>query len=166
MKKVYLLLLVSFVAFSVLAQDSTIQPVAPYLKTKTIPSFKLMVLPDSTLFKSENLQKGEKTILIYFGADCGHCMSFAKKLMDSISSIKNTQIVMVSSSEYSHIKKFTEDYNMGSCPFMTVGRDADFFFITHFEVRQFPSAYVYDTKGKFVAHYEGDIDIVQLANAK
>ena len=166
MKKIYSLLLVSLVSFSVLAQESTSEPSAPYLKTKTIPAFKLMVLPDSTTFTSDLLDKSKRTILIYFGADCGHCMNFAQRLMDSINVIKNTQIVMVSSSEFSHIKKFAEDYKLKDCPFITLGRDADFFFINHFEIRQFPSAYVYDKKGKFIVHYEGDIDIEKLATAK
>jgi glycosyltransferase involved in cell wall biosynthesis len=55
---------------------------------------------------------------------------------------------MVSSSEFARIKKFSDDAKLSLCPFITVGRDGDYFFMTHFEIRQFPTAIVYDKKGK------------------
>ena len=141
-------------------------PNAPYLKTKLIPSFKMMVLPDSTEFTEKNLDTGKTTILIYFGADCGHCMNFATRLIDSMSLFKNTQIVMVSSSDFSHVRKFYEDYKLASCPFLTTGKDENFFFVSHFSIRMFPSAYVYNRKGKFVKGFESEIEIKKLAETK
>lgn len=86
--------------------------------------------------------------------------------MDSIALFKKTQIVMVSSVDYSDIKKFYTNYKMEDHPFMTVGRDGSYFFVTHFEVRRFPSAYIYNKKGKYLNKIAGDIDISELANKK
>lgn len=141
-------------------------PSAPYLKTKLIPAFKLAVLPDSTSFTEKDLDSGKTTILIYFGADCGHCMNFATRLIDSMSLFKNTQIVMVSSSDFSHIRKFYEDYKLATCPFLTTGKDENYFFISHYSIRMFPSAYVYNKKGKFVKSFESEIEINKLAETK
>jgi thioredoxin-related protein len=129
-----------------------------------IPKFKIMNILDSSKFTDENLQKDKKTILIYFGADCGHCTYFTKKMMDSLSLFQNTQIVMVSSSEYNHIQKFAEDNKLASCPFITVGRDGDYFFISHYEIRQFPTAIVYNKKGKYVKRFESEMSISELVS--
>jgi len=158
--KSILLLLTCFVFTSNLFAQETTE--APYLKTKLIPDFTIMTCPDSTKFTNKDLKKNQNTIIIYFGPDCGHCSVFAKKMMDSISSFKNTQIVMVSSFEYSHIKKFYEDNKLNTCPFITVGRDAAYFFIGHYEVRQFPCAILYNKKGKYVARYDSEIEIENL----
>jgi hypothetical protein len=64
-------------------------------KIATIPTFVLDNVVDSTAFTDANLDKTKKTIFIYYGPDCGHCIHFAKKMMDSISMFKNTQIVMI-----------------------------------------------------------------------
>lgn len=70
---------------------------------------------------------------------------------------------MVSSLDYSDILRFYNTYSMASCNFITVARDANYFFITHFQVQQFPSAYVYDKKGRFVKKLVSEIDIKSLA---
>ena len=127
-----------------------------------IPKFKIMNIVDSSKFTDENLEKNKRTIIIYFGADCGHCTYFTKKLMDSLSLFQKTQIIMVSSSEYSHIQKFADDNKLSSCPFITVGRDGDYFFITHYEIRQFPTVIVYNKKGKQIKRFESEVSISDL----
>ena len=141
-------------------------PPPPYKKTLMIPSFEMRNITDSSLFTNANLNKTKKTIFIYFGPECGHCSVFTKKMMDSLDLFKNTQIVMVSSFNFEKIKKFYEENNIASCPFITMGQDKDFFFISHFGIRQFPSAYLYNKTGKFVKAYTGEINIFELAAGK
>ena len=162
MKKSLLLFAIIVLGFSAFAQNDA----PPYKRTLTIPSFTLRTATDSSVFDNKNLDKNKRTIFIYFGPDCGHCTFFTKKLIDSMDLFKNTQIIMVSSFEYSHIKKFYNDYNLVSCPFITVGQDSNYFFISHYGVRQFPSAYVYNKKGKFVKAFESEIEIKELSEAK
>ncbi len=131
-----------------------------------IPSFECRKVPDSARFTEKNLLAKKRTIFVVFSPDCGHCQMFARKLMDSIGLFKKTQIVMVSSLDYSDIQRFYDNYAMASCKFMTVARDANYFFITHFQVRQFPTAYVFDKKGQFVKSLVSEIDISELADSK
>jgi thiol-disulfide isomerase/thioredoxin len=129
----------------------------------TIPSFELSKAPDSSRYSEKDLSAKKRTIFIVFSPDCGHCQMFTRKLMDSIALFKKTQIVMVSSLDYSDILRFYNTYAMASCKFITVARDANYFFITHFQVQQFPSAYVFDKKGRFVKKFVSEIDIKSLA---
>lgn len=139
------------------------EPPPPYKKTLMIPNFELRNIVDSSLFTNANLDKTKRTIFIYFGPECGHCTVFTKKMMDSLDLFKNTQIIMVSSFGFDKIKKFYEENNIASCPFITMGQDKDYFFISHYGIRQFPSAYVYNKAGKFVKAFVNDIEVKKLA---
>lgn len=159
------ILLLMFLTASLLAFSQK-EPPPPYKKTLKIPAFKVYLASDSSLFTEKNLAKGKTTIFIYYGADCGHCSVFAKQLMDSISLFQNTQILMVTHSEIARIQKFDEETGVSSSPLITLARDLDFFFITHYGVRQFPSAYVYNAQGRFVRSFKNDIPIRKLAAVK
>jgi thiol-disulfide isomerase/thioredoxin len=146
-----------------------VEPVVPQVpqvdkKIATIPTFVLDNVVDSTAFTDANLDKTKKTIFIYYGPDCGHCVHFAKKMMDSISMFNNTQIVMMSSVDYQRIKTFYYDNKMNDIPFITMGRDPKYAFVSLFDIRQFPSAYLYDEKGKFVKSYSSEVAIADLIN--
>jgi hypothetical protein len=71
---------------------------------------------------------------------------------------------MVSSFELSKIRRFYKDMNLEGCPEIMVAKDENYFFISHYGIRQFPSAYLYNTKGKFVKMYANEIDIKKLAS--
>ncbi|MCX6293519.1 MAG: hypothetical protein NT127_04400 [Sphingobacteriales bacterium] len=143
-----------------------VEPELPQVDKKiaTIPTFVLDNVVDSTAFTDANLDKTKKTIFIYYGPDCGHCIYFAKKMMDSISMFKNTQIVMMSSVDFQKIKSFYYDHKMNEVPFITMGRDPKYAFVSLFDIRQFPSAYLYDEKGKFVKSYSSEVAIADLIN--
>jgi hypothetical protein len=137
-------------------------PAKPGQINSLIPEFKVRNVVDSSLFTNKNFEKGKRTIIMYFGPDCGHCSYFTKRMMDSISIFENTQIMMVSSSEFAKVKKFYEDQKLSTVPFITTCYDKDYFFVTNFGVRAFPSAYVYNAKGKMVKFYESEFPVIAL----
>ena len=165
LKNFILVLSLCFISFynNATAQSES-QP--PYKKTLTIPDFTVAKITDSSKFSNLNFEKGKKTIIIFFGPECGHCTVFAKKMMDSINLFKNTQILMVSSFDFVKIRKFYDDNKLADAPFITCGKDDNYFFISHYGIRAFPSAYVYNTKGKFVKSFESEINIKELSEAK
>ncbi len=164
-KNFILVLSLCFISFYNDAQAQK-EPPPPYKKTLTIPNFTIAKITDSSKFTNLNFEKGKNTIIVFFGPECGHCTVFAKKLMDSISLFKNTQILMVSSFDFVKIRKFYDDNKLADAPFITCGKDDNYFFISHYGIRAFPSAYVYNTKGKFVKSFESEINIKELSEAK
>lgn len=171
MKKLTTIFLVSLFTLNAFSQVKDViatpsrEPQPPFKLNAPIPKFKIANIVDSSTFTNENLEKNKKTIFIYFGPDCGHCSVFAKKLVDSIDLLKNTQIVMVSSFEYSHIQKFYEDNKIATCPSITMGRDPNYFFVGYYGVTAFPAAYIYNAKGRYIKSYSSDVNISDLANA-
>lgn len=171
--KFKILFLLSFILISasVFAQKKTIKkkptpqeilPAKPGTVNSAIPDFAVRNVIDSSVFTNKNFKKGMRTIIIYFGPDCGHCTYFTKRMMDSINIFENTQIMMVSSSEFAKVKKFYEDQKLSTVPFITTCYDKDFFFVSNFNIHAFPSAYIYNAKGKMVKFYESEFPIKVL----
>ena len=70
---------------------------------------------------------------------------------------------MVSSLDFSHIKKFYEEYKIASFPNITMGRDGSYYLGSFYRIHNFPSIYVYNKKGKFVESFEGDVKMEKIA---
>jgi len=161
MKKVILIVFSILITLNLIAQGQLQQPV--FKVGAAIPKINLRNIVDSTPFTNAHLEKNKKTIFIYFGPDCGHCINFTKKLTDSIDLLKNTKIVMVSSSPFSQIRKFYEEYKIADFPSISMARDAEYFFITYYNVRQFPAALIYNAKGKYAKGFENEFSIAEMA---
>jgi len=131
-----------------------------------LPLFTIMTVPDSVPFTREALNRKKRTIFIVFSPDCGHCQQYTRQLLDSIGLIRKTQIVMISSMDFTHIKNFYEAYKIKSFSMITMGRDGGYHLPTFFSTRQFPSVYVYDKRGVFVQHFEGGGSIREIAGLK
>lgn len=161
MKKVIFASVLVIFTLSVIAQTQPQQPV--FKVGAAIPKINLRNVIDSQPFTNANLEKNQKTIFIYFGPDCGHCMYFTQRMTDSIDLLKNTRIVMVSSSPFSNIRKFYDDYKIADFPSISMARDAEYFFITYYSIRQYPAALIYNAKGKYVKGFENEFSIAEMA---
>ena len=156
MKKIFIFCATIFIAASGFCQsDSTEQ--APYLKYPTIPYFTLYKAPDSTAFTRNDLKEKKNTIFIVFSPECSHCQHETEMLTQNINKFRNTQIVMLTYLPYDEMMDFYRHYRINNYPQITMARDTKFFFPIYFRVRNLPSIYVYDKKGKFVKSFEGDI---------
>ena len=158
-----LMLLLSIAAFcTVKAQlDST----ALYLQFPDVPPFTIQTAPDSVTFAKADLKKRKPTLIILFSPDCDHCKHETKLLKTDIALLKNVQIVMVSFLNFDLIKKFYEDFQLADYPSITVGRDSKFFLGTFYKLHTYPSMFLYNKKGKFVQHFEGNVEIKKIAAA-
>lgn len=162
MKKIYLWVIVIVSFLSGFSQEAY----PPFKRTMKIPEFSIENAVDSSIFSEKKLTKNKKTVFIYFSPDCGHCTFFVKKMIDSIQLVKHTQIVMVAAGEFSKIQNFYHENKLSKYPFITVGRDRTYFFISHFGITQYPAAFVYNKKGFFVKSFESEIGIHELFSDK
>ncbi len=160
MKKIVLALFIFCIGKSGFSQADT----SLYLRFPTIPLFSISKVPDSTKFTKENLERKKATIIIVFSPDCEHCQHEVNELKAHIDLFKKVQIVMVSSLDFSYIKKFYEEYKIADYPNITIGRDANYMFGTFFNVRSFPAIFLYNKKGKFVKSFDGSVPIEKIAD--
>lgn len=137
--------------------NSTLEETPVYLRFPTIPEFTVYKAPDSTAFSRKDLQKNKPVVFIIFSPDCEHCQRETEMLTKNINQFKGTQIVMITYLPYDEMIRFYHNYKIGTYPQITMARDAKFFFPVFFKVRNLPSIFVYDKKGKFKKAFEGDV---------
>jgi thioredoxin-related protein len=136
-----------------------------YLRFPIIPSFKLTNIADSSVFTKDNLKKKKATVMMVFSPDCEHCQEETKQLTANIKLFKKAQIIMISPLEFSYMRKFYNEYKIADYPTITMGRDPIYFFGTFYQVRSFPSIFVYNKKGNFVKAFTGSTPVEEIAAA-
>ncbi len=162
MKRI-LIVIICIIGFQQADAQSDSLPV--YQRFPVIPLFNIMTVPDSIKFTKDDLKKRKATIIMLFSPDCGHCLRATKDLLEHIDLFKKTQIVMVSSLDFIHIKNFYEEYKIADYPKITIGRDATYFLGSFYKIRSYPSIYLYNKKGNFVKAFSGEIKMETVAES-
>lgn len=153
-------LVACLMVFNAFAQETTL-PV--YKQFPQVPPFDIVMVPDSTRFKKADLKKKKPVIVMVFSPDCDHCKHATNDLLKQTKLLKDVQVVMTSNLPYSYIKKFYEDFGIAKYPGIIMGWDEKHFLGTYYEVRNFPSVYVYDKKGQLVQEFTGAVSFEKIA---
>jgi len=161
MKKIVFVILCACFSIAGFAQADTS---LLYLRFPFVPPFRIITVPDSTVFTKDDLKKKKPTIIFIFSPDCEHCQHATKELTSHIGLFKKAQIVMSSPIEFSYLKKFYEEYKIADHSNITMGRDPTYYFGTFYHVRGFPRIFVYDKKGDFIKGFEGSVPMETIAD--
>ncbi len=136
-------------------------PIAPYLKTKKLPSFTLL-RDDSTLFDHGQLLKSTATVFVYFNSDCDHCQQEAKAMVDSVTYLTDLQVVFVSNESFQNVKKFAADYQLTSWRPFTVTVDLKDDIYRFFEPSSAPFVVLYDKRGNYIQTFVGGTSVANI----
>jgi thiol-disulfide isomerase/thioredoxin len=161
MKKILLGLFLICSTGSLLAQQGG-NDLPPFMKTKKLPSFNLLLTDSTTWFTQAQLPKKDFTIFVYFSPDCGHCQTEAKVMMEQMDSLKNTFIIWVSYRDMKDIKSFEEAYGLHNHSNIKTARDPSYGIPSFFQVRYTPYVAVYDRAGNYVKAFEGGVEMPEL----
>ena len=166
MKNLPFLAVFLFVALSASAQPLS-DTIPVYKRFPELPQFTIMRLPDSTRFTREDLPRKKPSIIMLFSPDCEHCKHAMHDLLAKYDEWKNAELVLVSSLDFEHIRKFYDDYQLSKYPNIVIGRDGSFYLGSFYKIRSYPSLYVYDKKQKLVTEFLGKInpdDLLKVLN--
>ena len=129
------------------------------------PSFKIYKAPDSTAFTSGQLKKNKPFVLMFFNPDCDHCQKETKELLAYKEELKGLQIIMVSPAAFGLIKSFYEEYNIASMPSIIMAQDLNYTLGSRFQLRTYPSLFVYDASGKLAKAFVGNVGVPAILDA-
>ena len=161
MKRIWLLSLLFIGSQRVSAQSDSL---AIYKRFPNLPVFNLIKLPDSTRFTREDLNHRKATMIMLFSPDCDHCIHATKDLLQQIDLFKKVQIIMVSSIDYTLTQTFFKDYSIADHSNIIMARDASFYLGTFYNLKQYPSVYLYNKKGKFIREFIGSFTMKEVAS--
>ena len=142
--------------------DSTAKNFAKY---QTIPSFKINVVPDSSDFVNKNLDSKKPVIIMFFSPDCEHCQKETKELLAFKNELKAFQIVMLSPSSYAALHQFYVDYGLSAMPNIRMAQDVNYNLGSLYQIRTFPTMYVYSNTGKLLKAFAGNIAVPDILAA-
>ena len=172
MKKVYQLIFALFCFATVNAQKTTVtdtakaaeQPVIPaYERLNEVPPFSIILVSDSSKFSKDSLEKKRPTMIFIFSPTCDHCKKSTAEMIAKFDKFKKVNIVMASVSKYQYVKKFYDENNLKDYPNIKMGVDADYFLGRFYEVRTYPSIYLYDKKGFFKKFFNSSFTMKDIA---
>lgn len=161
MKKISILFLtICLFATQLSAQEkkAPAAPEAPYKKDIILPSFNILSKDSTYKLNTADIPKGKFIALVYFDPNCHHCIEFVEKLMPAMDSLKHVNFYFSSPvHELSFLRQFYDKHNFKKYKnIKIVGRDIDFFFISHYQIQRFPAVAIYNKQKKFVKLVEGD----------
>ena len=162
MKTLFLLSICTFFSCILSAQSQAIGEPA-YKRIPTLPPFSLLLAADSTIFTKQQLKKKKPFIIMVFSPDCDHCIHATEDLITNIKSFKNTEIILASSLSYQTVQKFYKDLNIAAYTNIHVGYDSKRFLSSFYEVRNFPSIFLYNKKGIFKMDFTDHPDFKIIA---
>ena len=154
-------LLSIFFAAGAFAQKQT--DTVPAYQKAHIPPFRVMLLPDSTVFTHGQLEKGKQTIIMIFSPDCEHCVSSIKDLLAHVDLFKKVQFVMATPLSFALTKKFYDEHGFNAYANIHMGTMNDFALGQYFNMHMYPGIFLFDKKGKFKAEFKPEIPWERIA---
>jgi len=127
------------------------------LQKKSLPIFQFYS-QDLKVFYAKELEKNKAVCIFYYNAECEHCQYEATQLSKTISSFKNTQVIMVSTNKPKETALFVKTYGLSNAGFIWL-YDKEYAFYKWFGKSVTPSVYIYNTGHKLVKEYTGEVKI-------
>lgn len=158
MKKLLILVFV-FVFSCVLVQGQTDTAVAAK-QPAYMPNFRIQ-MADSSWFTKNDLA-AKPTLILYFSPECGHCQIETDTLLSLIKSLKDLQVVMVTSRTTEEMKNFSDRFMLQKFASIKIGSDESRYVTQFYKVKFTPFSALYDKNGKLIKAYEDGIDFNEL----
>ena len=148
---------------SSIAYGQTAETLPIYKQFPDVPAFSLNRFPDSTVITKQSLKKKTPTIIMLFSPDCDHCKVATEQMLAHMDLLKKAQIIMVSSLDFSWIKKFNDQFHLDKYKNITISTQQTYFLFEFYGLTSFPSVFLYNKKGKLVGDFKNHIDFKELA---
>lgn len=144
------------------AQQDTLPP---YLKSKTVPAFRLLLSDSSTQFTQRNLEAGKPVMFMLFNPDCEHCQLQTRSITSRIKELGDLQIIMTTYRPIDKIRSFRQVFQLDQYPSIVTGRDTDYFFAPFFRVKSIPFLAIYGRDRRLISVYEGNGNVERIKEA-
>jgi peroxiredoxin len=128
---------------------------------QTIPKFSFIKLNNET-FSNKNLIKNRANVLINFNSECHFCQNEAQNIQENITSLKDIQILFISSEPVEKIKNFAEMYKLSMYENITFLFDKNDTFSSIFGTNSIPSSLIYNKHQKLIKKHEGQLMALKI----
>lgn len=126
----------------------------------TIPKA-LFYRSNGSAYSTEQIEKGKKTLLMFFDATCGHCQKVAATLSKRNKEFTEVNFLLVTQDEQRSIDYFMNNYGkpLLTMKNVTIVQDKDHVFIPLFHPKQYPALYLFGPDRKLIFFSSEDKDL-------
>ncbi len=78
---------------------------------------------------------------------------------------KNIPILLLSPANFGEIKKFYKDYSINKMPNITVAHDDNYMMSKLYQLKTFPTMFVYNRMGKLIKTFVSNVSIPDILKA-
>jgi thioredoxin-related protein len=151
--------------YSAQAQIPSQVPEAPYQKNPGIPPFNLLETDSVSYLTKDVIKKNHRVLLIFFSPECEHCKHQMRDLLEDFNKFKDIEIVMATFQPFNEMKTFYTYFRIGDHTNIYMGRDLHYMLPPYFRMQSLPFLALYDKKGQFITHFEGNQKVDTILNA-
>ncbi|GAB2699531.1 hypothetical protein GCM10027037_25150 [Mucilaginibacter koreensis] len=156
-----------FLSFIIIVAGCTQAQTPAEVRAQHLAPYRILTT-DSTWSTPAQLKKNRPVMLVYFSPDCGHCQRLMYEMKPKMKQFGNTQIVLITFTQYRSIKDFYKAYGLSAFPNITVGTEGYTYNVQrYYEIKTTPFVAIYDRNGKLVKIFDKQPNVDDLiATAK
>jgi peroxiredoxin len=125
------------IIFSVWGCDNRPRVIKTGYEGKKMPTFNVLLMDSITTLKTSDIHVNKPIVLLYFDPLCPHCRLETKGIVRDLKST-NIEFYLFSNYPFNELKKFYKEFNIRTCPNITLGQDYDSSFSKYYNVSRIP----------------------------
>jgi thiol-disulfide isomerase/thioredoxin len=125
------------------------------LEGKPMPAIDLIAIDSVSHFNTESIASGKPTILFAFEPWCPYCRAQTTSMIAQINKLKDINIYMLCTSQYSQFKTFYNKFQLQKYPNIKAGIDYKRSFANYFEQTGVPYLAIYNSDKKLKQVLQG-----------
>jgi peroxiredoxin len=130
-------------------------------EAQTLPIFRFFTVADSVLFTSAQLDPNKPILLFYFSTKCPYCQDLTKEITQSIDSLRDIQILMVSGHRRQSLTKYADMFSLKNFP-ITLLKDDEKRMHEYFDYSAVPMLRLYDKNRQLIYRQEGKLSVKEI----
>ncbi len=125
-------------------------------RVESIPEFEVSTL-NGVSFTQNDLAEDRPVVLIFFRTTCPFCESEINDIVKHPHLLQAASFYLFSSEDLRILRRFVEEFKLGSESGIRVLRDNDGALTQFFDVSSVPNTYIYTGSGELLEHLEGAV---------
>ena len=126
-----------------------------------MPDFKFQLIEGGFVQRAD-MDTTKFTLLSFFNTNCDLCVKKAQALADSISLLKDCQIVMVSYEDSTTIAQFAARFRLSDLSSVLVAYMPEEYIFKMFKIYLIPTLYVYHPDRRMIKYKPGPVTIQEI----
>lgn len=127
-----------------------------------LPSFDILLPDSATYVNIGSVPPGSPTILFYYGPQCPFCQAEMKEIINNMSQLEDFQFYIFTSSPFSEMKSFYEQFQLSKYSNVKMGIDYSFFFGRYFRTESIPFTAIYGKDRRLKGAFIGSMSYEQI----